>query len=99
MVLAIVLSASPVLAAVREMVLRPIPLAVGLACLFGLVRTDTGPLVALATALAAHAVASVAQEAALRAPLPAIKWGASALCCGASIWVMVELAHTVAHVW
>jgi hypothetical protein len=93
MVLAIVLLASLAFATVREMLLRPIPIALGLACLFGLVKADAGPLIAFGAPLFAYALAGVVQEALLNAQVPAVRFGAMAACGGASLWVLAQLVQ------
>lgn len=97
MVLAIVLLASLALATVREMVLRPIPLAAGLATLFALVQTDAGPAWAFGLAFAAHAVAAVAQEAALNAQMRVVRFSGFALCGAASLWVAAQLVQSASE--
>lgn len=97
MVLAIVLLACLAFATVRDMLLRPIPLVVGLACLFTLVKADAGPFIAFGAPLFAHALAGVAQEALLNAQLPAVRFGALATCCAASLWVVARLMQNVLH--
>lgn len=92
MVLAVVLLASLAVAIAREMVLRPIPLAVALAILFALIRADVGPFIAFGAPLMAWVITSAALDAMVHVPVRSMRLGALALCGAASFWVATQLA-------
>jgi hypothetical protein len=96
MALAIVTLATLAIATIREMLLRAIPTAAGLATLFTLVRTDAGPALTFGAALLTWAAASVAQETLLTWPLRAVRLGAGIICAMATVWVAAQLVAVVA---
>lgn len=95
MVLVSVLLVALAFATVREMVLRAIPVAVALACLFTLVKADAGPVVAFGAPLLAYSSAAATQQALLNSPIRAVRFAAAAACGAASVWVAGQIAQAV----